>query len=219
MLCWKAAGGHHWPSVGRTRPDHPSKPSQPGFSRPGPLQKVEDMPVIFRGKLLLVLNLGRLPHERRPLPARRAHRRTRRPDQHRHLRDAHPRSPSSTGARAGPTEFTSCADWLAWRTGRMLGTARGERAGGSRARGPAADLCRDEDGQDLLHQGSGHDPGGDPRHRSDAARIRAHRFRGEARTDRARMETSVAGRRTHGGRGPPPEPRVLGRESTGTGCT
>ena len=35
----------HWPSVGRTRPGHPSKPSQTGFSRPEPSQRAEYPPL------------------------------------------------------------------------------------------------------------------------------------------------------------------------------
>ena len=214
MLCWKAAGGRQWAAVGRTPPEHPSKSSQPRVSRPGPLQKVENMPVIFRGKLLLVLNLGRLPHERRPLPARRTHRRTRRPDQHRHLQDAHPHR------RVRPARGLGRGVHLVRRLARLENRPHardraGERAGGARARVAAAHLCRDEAGQDLLRQGSDHDPGGDAGDGRGAARIRAHRLRGEARTDRARMETSVAGRRAHGRRGPPPEPRLLGRNRRG----
>ena len=134
MLCWKAAGGRQWAAVGRTRPGHPSKPSQPGFSRPGPLQKVANMPVIFRGKLLLVLNLGRLPHERRPLSARRTHRRTRRPDQHRDLRDAHPHR------RVRPARGLGRGVHLVRRLARLENRAHarhraGECAGGARARG------------------------------------------------------------------------------------
>ena len=141
MLCWKAAGGRQWASVGRTRPEHPSKSSRPGFSRPGPLQKVENMPVIFRGKLLLVLNLGRLPHERRPLPARRAHRRTRRPDQHRHLRDAHPhrrvRPARGMGRGVHLVRRVAC---LADRPNAR--DRAGECAGGACARVAAAHICR-----------------------------------------------------------------------------
>ena len=213
MLCWKGARGRQWACVGRTRPGHPSKPSRPGFSRPGPLQKVANTPVIFRGNSLLVLTLGG-PHERRSLSARRAHRRTRRPDQHRHVRDAHPHR------RVRPPRGVGRGVHLVRRVARLenrphAGDRARECAGGARARGAAAHLCRDEDGQDLLRQGSGHDPGRDPRHRSDAARIRAHRLGREARTDRAGMETSVAGRRTHGRGGPPPEPRLLGRDRRG----
>ena len=213
MLCWKGARGRQWACVGRTRPGHPSKPSRPGFSRPGPLQKVANTPVIFRGNSLLVLTLGG-PHERRPVSARRAHRRTRRPDQHRHVRDAHPHR------RVRPPRGVGRGVHLVRRVARLenrphAGDRARECAGGARARGAAAHLCRDEDGQDLLRQGSGHDPGRDPRHRSDAARIRAHRLGREARTDRAGMETSVAGRRTHGRGGPPPEPRLLGRDRRG----
>ena len=80
MLCGEAAGGCRWPSVGRTWPGHPSKPSQPGFSRPEPSQRAENTAVIFRGNSLLYLTLGG-PHERRPLSTQRTHRRTLRPDQ------------------------------------------------------------------------------------------------------------------------------------------
>ncbi|MYB98111.1 MAG: DUF222 domain-containing protein, partial [Gemmatimonadetes bacterium] len=35
-----------------------------------------------------------------------------------------PSSPTSTGAKGWADNFTSCAEWLAWRTGRTLAAAR-----------------------------------------------------------------------------------------------
>ena len=115
--------------------------------------------------------------------------------------------------------YSSCAEWLAWRTGTKIGTAR-ERVRTARA------LERLPRTADALKHGTisyakvrGAHPRGDPRARGGAARVRARRLGGEARADGAHVEEAVARRGAYGRAGPAPQPHFLGLRGRATGCT
>ena len=106
--------------------------------------------------------------------------------------------------------YSSCAEWLAWRIGTKIGTAR-ERVRTARA------LERLSRTADALREGTisyakvrALTRVATPETRGGAARVRARGLGGEAGADGAHVEEAVARRGADCGAGPAPQPHFLG---------